>query len=188
MTVVLLLMLSLAQLADVRQAWDLGRTTDVKLIEKFNDGYLLATSDVVDTAEVLTEFRRAVLVVRDHARRGDYGFTPIDVANAIKPFEGQVTFVVQTRLNPLRVFVAPPHYELFVSTGRLSKPLAAKPLKRDGIYGLGKPDSPGTLVGVRLEATFARDELEAAQAPVLTLVDERANVLWQAPIDLSRFR
>jgi hypothetical protein len=188
MAAILLLALFIVQSNDVREAWELGRTHELARLDAFNKNYQLAGSDAVDYAEVLTEFRRCVLLVREHAQRGDFGYTPIDVERDVKPLHGQIAFVVQARLNPLHVFVSPPRYELFISTGRMSKPLAAKPLKRDGVYGLNAPKASGPLIGVRVEGAFLRSDVEDAEAPVLTLADEKANVIWQAPLDLSRYR
>src|SRR5205823_760831 len=59
----------------VRDALNLGRTHDQALYDAFNAGYRLTPSGIVDSVEVITEFRRAVLIVREHALQGEYSFT-----------------------------------------------------------------------------------------------------------------
>jgi len=180
-----LLVSQVAQVDYAREAITLGRTTDAALYDAFNSGYLLSPSGPIDHAEIITEFRRAVMLVRERVDKGQLAITERDVATAVAPYRGQVTFVVSVRFNPLNTYAKTPSYDLYVSTGRSSKPLGAEKLKRDPIFAGG----PGSgLAGVRLEASFTRAEIESAPAPLLVVTDEQANVLWQAHLDLSRFR
>jgi len=180
-----LLVSQVAQVDYAREAITLGRTTDAALYDAFNSGYLLSPSGPIEHAEIITEFRRAVMLVRERVDKGQLAITERDVATAVAPYRGQVTFVVSVRFNPLNTYAKTPSYDLYVSTGRSSKPLGAEKLKRDPIFAGG----PGSgLAGVRLEASFTRAEIESAPAPLLVVTDEQANVLWQAHLDLSRFR
>jgi len=187
MRTVLVLVLALAQFSSARQALDLGRTRDQALFDSFNRGYELPVNGALDRAEIITEFRRAVLLVRDRVNIGDFGWTERDLTTAMAPFAGQVAFVAEVRLNPLHTFAKPPSYELYVETGPKTKPLAAASLRRDPIFPPGLGVGNG-FVGVRLEGAFARADIEAAKAPMLTVTDEKATILWQARIDLSRYR
>jgi hypothetical protein len=177
---------ALAQWPDAREALRLGRSQDEALYEAFTKGYALPVSDPVDSAEVITEFRRAVMIVRDRARLGEFGFTERDLTAAIAPHLGSITFIVRARLHPLHTYVKPPAYELYLATGPESPPLAGKETRRDGVYSLGAID--GTLIGVRVEITLPRAQIEAARRPELILTDENANVMWRTRIDLARVR
>jgi hypothetical protein len=170
----------------LRDAVALGRTHDDGMIEAFNKGYSLSPSGPVERAEIITEFRRAVLIVREHALMGDYAFGAVDLPKALEPYQGQVAFSVTVRLHPLNTLVREPAYDLYVSTGPKSPPVASKAVKRDPVYAPGPMGSP--LTGVRLEAAFSRADIEGAAAPVLIVTDEKAEILWQARIDLSRYR
>lgn len=185
---VLAVFLVAPQADSLREAVTLGRTHDDALFESFNKGYQLAASGVIDRAEITTEFRRAVLVERERVQQGDYTFGPEDLAKAMVPFKGLVTVVVQVRLHPHNIFVKEPAYDLYISTGPRSPPIGAKPLKRLPIYppGLGGPGTP--VVGVTLEASFPRAEIERAASPSLVVTDDKAELLWQARIDVSRYR
>ena len=176
-----------AQLPDAREALRLGRSQDEAMYAAFTKGYALAVAEPVMLAEIVTDFRRAVLIVRDRARMGEFGFTERDLNVAMAPQLGLIGFIVEARLNPMHTYAKPPAYELYVSTGPDTPPLAGKDTRRDPVYGPGlMMGSP--LVGVRLEITIPRADIEAARLPELILTDEHANTLWRSRIDLSRFR
>src|SRR5260370_15042508 len=171
----------------LREALALGRTHDDALFESFNKSYELSVSGTIDRAEIVTEFRRAVLIVREHALQGEYAFGEDDLAKALTPYKGLVTFIVQVRLNPLNTFVKAPAYHLYVSTGPRSPPVAPKQLNREPVYPPGA--EPGTApVAVRLEASLSRAGIEQAPSPMLIVTDDKAEIRWQARIDLSRYR
>jgi hypothetical protein len=187
MRAALLMVLALAQFPNSQQVLNLGQTRDEALFTSFNRGYELPVSGIVDSAQIITEFRRAVLMVRDRVNLADFNTTEHDVTKAMEPYEGLVTFIVQVRLNLQHSFVAPPIYDLYIATGPRTDPLGAKPLKRDPVY------PPGSTVGsfftgVRLEGTFRRADIEKASAPMLIVTDDKANAIWQARIDLARYR
>jgi hypothetical protein len=191
---VVLVALMLAALArqtsfpDAREAFDLGRTRDSALFDSFNRGYQLAASGAVERAEVMTEFRRAVLFVHEQATQGQFLITDQDLARAMAPFDGLVTFSVEARLHPLHTYAKPPRYELYVETSPRTPPLAAKPLRRSAVYPPGMMGPGDPMSGVRLEGTFPRIDIMSAAAPTIVVMDDQANVIWKARIDLSRYR
>jgi hypothetical protein len=175
-----------AQIPDAREALRLGRSQDEALYAAFTKGYGLAPAPPVDYAEIITEFRRAVLIVRERAQQGEFGFTERDLNVAMTPHLGLITFVVQARLNPMHTYVKPPAYELYISTGPETPPLAGKVARREPVYALGPMGSP--LVAVRIDVTIPRAQIAAAPRPELILTDDAAAILWKARIDLARFR
>lgn len=183
--VVLLLMAGARQVPEAREALRLGRSQDEALYAAFTKGYSLAPSDPVDVAEIVTDFRRAVMIVRAHAMQGEFGFTERDLNVAMTPQLGLVSFIVEARLNIMHTYSAPPAYELYVSTGPDTPPLADRKLTRAPVYAIG-PSAP--LIGLRVEITVPRDKIDESPRPELILTDEHATVLWRARIDLSRFR
>ena len=183
---VLALVVLASQADDLREAVTLGRTRDDALFESFNKGYELAASGVLDRAEIVTEFRRAVLIERDQVREGDRPFGPDDLAKAVLPFKGQVTFIVQVRLQPHNIFVKEP-YDLYISTGPRSPPIAPKVLKREPVRPPGAGGAGTPPAAVKLEASFPRAEIARAATPFLVVTDKK-EILWQARLDLSRYR
>ena len=184
--VVVLGIAALAQVPDAREALRLGRSQDEALYAAFTKGYSLSPVEPVDYAEIITEFRRAVLIVRARAQLGEFGFTERDLNVAMTPHLGLITFTVQAHLNPMHTYTRPPAYELYVATGPETPPLAGAETKRDPVYAPGPMGSP--LVAVRVEITIPRAKIEAAARPELILTDEYASVLWRARVDLARFR
>ena len=187
MRAAVLLVLALTQLTSPREIFDLGRTHDEALWDAFNRGYQLAPGDTIDRAEVITEFRRAVLFVHEEAGKGEFHITDQDLNKAMAPFAGLVTVIVQARLHPLHTYAKPPAYDVYVETSRTTGPVGAKPLKRQAVYPPGM--GPGaSMSGVLLEATFPRADIESAAAPTLVVTDDQANVIWRARLDLARYR
>jgi hypothetical protein len=178
---------TLAPQDSLRDAITLGHTRDDTLFASFNSGYSLAVSGTVDSAEVMTEFRRAVVFVRQREALADYIQDTHTLASAMAPYAGLVTFIVQARLNPLNTFTKVPNYDLYISTGPSTPPLAGKPFARDPIYPVNM-QPPSAMIAVRLTASFSRADVEAAPAPTLLLTDDHAGILWQTRIDLSRYR
>ena len=185
---VLIALLTIQTPDTLREAITLGRSTDQALYDSFNNAYALPVAPPVGRAQVLTEFRRAVLLVRDRVAQGDYVMSPPDLATALAPFRGLVTFVVEVQLNPLNTFARPPGYDLYVATGPASTPLASPSLKIEPIFPVGTVGPGHPITAIRLEASFTRADLANAARPTLTLVDQNGNLLWQCRIDITRYR
>jgi hypothetical protein len=171
----------------LRDAVALGQTHDEALLESFNKSYNLSASGTIERAEIITEFRRSVLIVREHAQVGDYSFGWDALSREMLPWKGMVTFIVQVRLNPMNTFGKEPAYDLYVSTGPASGPIASTGVKRQPIYPQGGGPGSG-IVAVRLEASFPRAAFTRSAMPQLVVTDEKAATLWQARLDLSRYR
>jgi hypothetical protein len=180
--------LLLPQGDSLHDAVNLGRTHDQALYDAFHSGYKLAASGDVDSVEIITEFRRAVMIVRQHADSGEYSFNENGLAAGLAPFRGQVSFIAQVRLNPLNTFIKPPAYDMYLRTGATTKPVVPLAFKRDPVYppGMGPPGS--NIIGVRLEAAFSRADIAAASDPYLVVTDDKGAVLWQGRVDLTRYR
>lgn len=172
----------------LKDAAALGRTKDDAMLESFHKSYSLSPSGMIDRAEIVTEFRRAVLIVRDRVLlQGDYQFGGEALAKTLLPSKGLVTFIVQVRLHPLHAFPKEPAYDLYVGTGPQSAPIASTGVKREPVYAQG--GGPGAaMVAVKLEASFSRSELNRTARPQLIVTDDKADILWQAHLDLSRYR
>ena len=171
----------------LKDATVLGRTHDDALYEAFNKSYSLSPSGMIDRAEIVTEFRRAVLIVREHVLQGDYMYGGETLVKALLPLKGLVTFVVQVRLHPLHAFNKEPSYDLYVGTGPRSAPIASTGVKREPVYAQGGGPGTAAMVAVRLEASFPRAEFTRSAMPQLIVTDEKAEILWQSRLDLSRY-
>src|SRR5438132_12934846 len=98
-----------------------------------------------------------------------------------------VTFIVQVRLNPMNTYGKEPAYDLYVSTGPASNPIASTGVKRQAIYRPGAASGNG-ITAVRLDASFPRAAFTRSAMPQLVVTDEKADILWPAASRLSRLR
>jgi hypothetical protein len=171
----------------LREAINLGHTKDQSLFDSFNRGYHLTAAGTIERAEIVTEFRRAVMLVREHESLGDYIQDSRTLTAALEPFAGLVTVIVEARLNPLNTYTKAPLYELYVRTGPATPPIAGKPFAREPIFPIGIPAGSG-MYAVRLTASFPRADIEAAPQPAIVVADDRADIVWQQRIELSRYR
>ena len=102
---------------------------------------MLTPSGEVERVEVITEFRRAVLIVREHAEIGEYSFNENNLASALVPYRGLVTFTAQLRLHPLHNYAKPPGYEMYVQHRPATKPIASVELQaRAGVSAGDMPE------------------------------------------------
>jgi hypothetical protein len=173
---------------EAHDAVALGRTRDPALYDAFHSGYYLTPAGEVEHAEVITEFRRAVLIVRQHADFGEYSFNETNLARALGPYRGLVTFTAQLRLHPLHNYAKPPSYEMYVRTGPSTPPIRPSTFKREGVYPPGSFDKPPAMTGFVLELVVPRADISGAVEPALVIVNEAGDIVWQARLDLSRFR
>lgn len=171
-----------------KDAVALGRTRDAALYGAFHAGYALAPAGEIGHAEVITEFRRAVLIVRQHADLGEYSFNENNLAREMKAYRGRVAFVVEVRLHPLHTYSSPPLYDIYVRTGPTTPPVALTGLKREPVYPPGFYDTSPGFTSFRLEGSVAREAIAGAEEPALVVTNDRGAVIWQARLDLTRFR
>jgi hypothetical protein len=133
--------------------------------------------DTVTQIEVVTEFRRLVLITEEHIFRGDWLFSRGVTAaeKALASFRGMVTIRAAVRFNPLNTYITPPAYLLAMSAnGTGSAPIALEtqvspqysaPFKARG----GKTVS--SLVGATLEADVPSLQLGQATRIVAVVLD-----------------
>jgi hypothetical protein len=173
----------------LKDAAALGRTQDDAMLEAFHKSYSLSASGMVDRAEIVTEFRRAVVIVREQVmQQGDFQFGGAALAKALLPSKGLVTFIVQVRLHPMHNFAKEPPYDLYIGTGPQSAPIASAGVKREAVFAQGGGPGTAAMVAVKLEASFPRAEVTRTARPQLIVTNDKAEILWQAHLDLSRYR
>jgi len=103
---------------DMDRALAIARARDTER-QQFHGRYIFNLKDpAVTQIEVITEFRRLVLIAEDHVLRGDWMFTRglRAAEQALAPTRGMLTLRAQVRFNPLNVFVVLPDYALAVGS------------------------------------------------------------------------
>lgn len=156
--------------ADIERALSIARGRDAER-QQFHRRYVLDFPDkIVTQIEVITEFRRLVIIAEDHVFRGDWMFTRGRRAaeDALKPLRGVVTLKAQVRFNPLNTFIASPPYALAVGDDVIDTQLTPQysvPFKaRDG-------RTLSSLIGVGLEASIPASRLGQGVKTIGVMLD-----------------
>jgi hypothetical protein len=173
---------------DIERALTLARAKDAER-QQFHSRYLFNLNDAAVTQiEVVTEFRRLVLIAEDHVLRGDFMFTRGVRAGeqALAPTHGKLTLRAQIRFNPLNTFAALPDYAFavgipsgaVVAVDTHGTPQYSSPFKNRQ----GKTVS--TLFGETIEADIASSDIGQTQRPVAVTLDGKE--VARITVDFSR--
>jgi hypothetical protein len=136
---------------DIERALSISRARESER-QQFHQRYVIdLPGPEVTQVEVITEFRRLVMIAEEHVLRGDWMFTRgVRAAeDAIKPLRGIVTIKAQVRFNPLNTFIQSPPYTLSIDDAPIETQLAPQysvPFKALNGKNLS------SLIGVTLEA------------------------------------
>lgn len=158
---------------EFERALSLGRRSDAERA-RFHDAYLteLNVGDrlaTVERIEVVTEFRRAVMVVEDRARFGDYMFGLRQLEAAVRPFHNQVAIRARLRLNPLSVLPDVPAYELRVGAPD-DRLLALGSTARSPIYSMADEHFGRALIGANVEIAYDSGIVGQGRYPVAVVL------------------
>jgi hypothetical protein len=127
--------------ADIERALTIARDRDV-IREKFHTPYVLEITDpFVERLEIVTEYRRVVMIAEDHIRKGDRAFAYSSrlAGHALEPWRNRVAVVARLRFHPHNAYVDVPRMEMSVDgpnadlalIGVLKEPLLAMPDPRN---------------------------------------------------------
>ena len=159
--------------ADIERALSIARGRDGER-QQFHRRYVMdLPGQIVTQIEVITEFRRLVIIAEEHVLRGDWMFTRGRRAaeDAIKPLRGVVTLKAQVRFNPLNTFIESPPYVLAVGDAVVDTQLTPQysvPFKAQN----GKTLS--SLIGVSLEASIPAVGLAQSVKAISVMLDGRS--------------
>jgi hypothetical protein len=138
--------------ADIDRALVIARGRDGERA-RFHAPYIQnLNTAAVQTVEVVSEFRRVVLLAEEHILRGDRGFAYSTrmAEDAVRSWKGRVSVVVRLRFHPLNTYVGLPKVEITV----------------DG------PNADAALVGVLKEPQYAITSAPGEQAALIGAVAE----------------
>lgn len=169
--------------AEIERAQSIARARDSER-QQFHAHYVVELSDpAVTRIEIVTPFRRLVMICEDHVLRGDWMFTRgVRAAEeALAPFRGITTFHAVIRFNPLNAFVEPPPYALTIDGAGIDTQLTpdySVPFKaRDG-------RTLTSLVGAHLEANVPAGTIRGGIRTVAVLLQGKP--VASASFDFSR--
>src|SRR5215813_10722873 len=162
--------------SQIERAQQVARGRDSER-QQFHRRYVFELDDpAVTHIEIITEFRRLVLVTEEHILRGDWLFSRSvpSAEKALASTRGVVTIRALVRFNPLNTYITPPAYLLAMTANEGGLPIALEtqvspqfstPFKARG----GKMVS--SLVGATLEAEVASDQIGQSTRVVAVSLD-----------------
>ena len=161
--------------ADMERALSLARARDAER-QQFHQRYVFnLPGPVVTQFEVITPFRRLVIIGEDHVLRGDVMFTRglREAEEAIKPARDLITIRATVRFNPMNTFIESPPYTLALSgPGGTLRPIETSlspqfsvPFKdRDG-------KKLSSLIGANLESSLDASVIGQTSKTVAVMLD-----------------
>ena len=138
--------------------------------------------------EVITEFRRAVLLGREQYDLGNFTWSPTNLKRAVAKYEGLTSVRAEVWLSPAHLYVGTPSYrmDLFDARHRMVMPVEEK---RDPIFsaitGAGETSS---MTGVTLETVYRDAALREAGCCLIQIVDPKGGAVAQKQVEFASLR
>ena len=169
-------------LADVDRALSIARSRDAERAQ-FHAAYIkVENSPFLDRAEVISEFRRVVLMAEEQVARGDrsFAYSTTRATDALQVFRRRVSIRVQVRFHPLNNYVTLPP----VTIGLVGNDAALIGVRRDPIFGfVANPGDPAPLMGAVVEGSFEAAAVSDGQREFIVTLDNKE--LGRVTFDLS---
>jgi len=176
--------------ASIARAIALGRSPDRSARQQFHDAYFIRLNDpLLDQLEIVTEFRRVVLVTEDRAGAADSDWGPRQAADMLRPWRGRFALVLHVTFPPTNTYRAMPRFDIVL----YGRPPTAAPARIDPLevmetprYVSGQPAPPGTpiLAGL-VEATFGAGRIDP-RAIYLAGIAFEGRELRRVEVDFGR--
>jgi len=172
---------------EVAEAVAIGAGRD-EAREAFHAPYVLRLGGpVLQSLEIVTEFRRVVLLAEERVRQGNVGWDAESASVALAPHRGRLDLILQLRFSPQNTYRSMPPVDasIYERGGSRVQPLnvQARPANLAGpVPPAGTPILAGTV-----EATFAASALDFGRSYLVGIfLDGRE--LERIPLDLSSLR
>jgi hypothetical protein len=158
--------------ADIERALIIARSSDSERA-RFHARYIQRIdTPSVDRVEVISEFRRVVLMAEEHAARGDrfFAYSTTRAHDALQVFRRRVSIRAHIRFHPLNNYVTLPP----VTIGLVGNEAALIGVRRDPVHGsTAKPTEAAPLLGGTIEASFSADGLGQARREFVVMLEGR---------------
>jgi hypothetical protein len=168
----------------IQSAFRMARSAEADRT-RFHAPYLLpGTLDTIERLEVITEFRRLVLLTEERLAAGDWSFSSDTraAAAAIRPWKDKLAIRARIRFHPHNVYTAPPRITIDIGAGpNMHQPIN---LTSDPQFRLGTV--PPVLIGVVVEASFDAPAVGPRVATVIVRGPGTAKVV--RTVDLRSLR
>ena len=169
---------------DVEEALKLARASELDR-GRFHAAYQAPVSgSSVESLEVITEYRRMVLLAEERLVLGQYGWLTREAEEALKPWKRTIALRAQVRLNPHNVYPTPPAIQIVL--GRGPGELRPSRTQSDAKYGLTGGRGAGSMIAVVIEAVF--DAPAVGQRTLVVTVRGPDSPDFVSSIDFARLR
>jgi hypothetical protein len=176
--------------AEIERAQALARARDSER-QQFHQRYVRNLPDpVVPQMEIVTEFRRLVIIAEDHVLRGDWMFTRSVRAaeEALANTRGLITIKAQVRFSPLNTFIEPPRYTLAIGAASANSALEGISTQRTPEYSVPFKTRDGkslsSLIGADLEANVGVDRVGQTARAIGVMLDGKE--IARTTVDFAR--
>lgn len=171
------------------EALRLSRTRRPADLDTFNSRYIVVTGGPGQPkVEVITEFRRAVLLGLEQTNLGNYTWSPTNLARAVAKYEGLTSVRAEVWLSPAHLYVGTPAYRMDVYDAR-NRTVMPVEEKRDPIFsavtGAGETSS---MTGVTLETIYRDAALRDPGCCLVTIVDPKGGAVVQKQVAFPDLR
>lgn len=167
-------------------ALSLARTRQSGALERFHASYKLEPADPrISRLEVITEFRRAVMLAQMEADRGNFILSPTGLSKLLAPYAGRTAIRAEVRVSPLATFVGPPPYHITMKAD--GRDLTVIEESHDPIYPPGAPVGSG-LIAVIVETSFFADAARQPACCELAITEPDGEPLMEQKVDFSGIR
>jgi len=181
------LLVTLGQ-ADIERGLALARGRESERAA-FHARYVLKPNDPsIEQIEVVTEFRRLVLLAEDHLSRADWMFTQgVKAAETeLEPWRGLITLVVRVRFHPLNMYVSVPALHVTLGAPPGGQPFQPLDMTTKGVFAppASKNNKATPLLGAIGNAIFDAAAVGQGQRPVIVVLD--TTELFRTTIDFGK--
>ncbi len=155
----------------------------------FHKPYVLATSaPIVESIEIITEFRRLVKIAEARIADGDRFFARNTLAaqEAIRPFRHHVSVVARVRFHPQNNYVVGPPVDVVVLDRFEPVPRLELQSQTEFGFASGKPKPQLPVVGVTTESVFDTDVVGQNYRTIVVRVEARD--VARLIVDFGRLR
>ena len=173
--------------AALDEALRIARTRRPAEYDRFNAPYIVVRGGPGQpTVEVITEFRRAVLLARHQVDLGNHTWSPTNLARALEKHAGLTTVQAQVWLPPNHLYVGTPTYRLDLYDVR-NRAVPAVSEKREPIYSTLTGEG-SALTGVTLETLYRDPVLRDPGCCLVVIVDPRGEPVVRQQLAMSSVR
>ena len=174
--------------AEIERAQQVARSRDGERAQ-FHGRYVFdLKGDTVTQIEVITEFRRLVLITEQHLFTGDQMFSRglREAQQALAPTKGIMTLKAQLRFHPQNAYVSIPDFKIALgraSAGPLDSPLETR-ITGDFATQPKNSKQNAPVTGATLEASIDTMQIGQAVRPVGVVLEDKE--LARTVVDFAR--